>query len=174
MRFTFTGKQFSCQLQCTQCTATTKSGQRCKRRVCIGAPVCSSHRKDFVIKKSGIPGAGKGLFAKRDFKKNEVLGEYYGEELSAKQLTERYGQSTAPYALLAGGKIIDSACKRSLMSVANAKKNLEQANAKFSNNINANGRVNVRAKKKIKAGKEVFVHYGSDYWKYNDGRYKTK
>jgi len=173
MRFTYTGKRFSCQLQCTQCTATTKSGQRCKRRVCVGQPKCSQHR-DFVIKKSGIPNAGMGLFAKREFKKNEVIGEYYGEQVNASQLKSRYGQSTAPYALQAGGVIFDAACKRSLMSVANARKNFSQANAKFSNSLNANGRVNVRAKKKIKAGKEVFVHYGSDYWKFNDGTYKTK
>ena len=173
MRFTYTGKQFSCQLQCEQCTSTTKSGQRCKRRVCIGQPKCSQHR-DFIIKKSGIANAGMGLFARRDFKKNEVLGEYYGEQVSANQLKGRYGTSTAPFGLQAGGLIFDAACKRSLMSVANARKNFSNANAKISSSRNANGRVNVRAKKKIKKGREVFVHYGSDYWKYNHGTYKTR
>ena len=34
---------------------------------------------DFEVKKSTIPGSGKGLFAKRDFKKGERILEYLGE-----------------------------------------------------------------------------------------------
>lgn len=35
-------------------------------------------RKDVEIKDSLISGAGKGLFAKKDFKKGDIIGEYYG------------------------------------------------------------------------------------------------
>ena len=174
MRFNFQqGPPFKCNLQCEQCTAVTSKGTRCKRQVCIGKPVCSLHRKDLQVKKSSIPNSGKGLFAKRDYKKNEVIGQYTGERLTAKQLQDRYGYSTAPYALQVGSMIIDAACSRGIMSLANAKKQKANTNAKLVNKSTSAG-VNVRATRKIKKGKEIFLHYGNDYWKSVHGIHSTK
>ena len=173
MQFKYKGKQFRCPLQCAQCTAITSKGTRCKRKVCIGKPECSLHRKDLQIKKSTIPNAGKGLFAKRDFKKNEVIGKYTGERVTAKQLQDRCGYSTAPYGLQVGNRIFDSACDRGIMSLANAKREMANANAKIVNKGTDSG-ANVRATKSIKKGDEIYVHYGSTYWKYLDGTYSTK
>lgn len=36
---------------------------------------------DLVLKNSKIEGAGKGLFAGKDYKKGEILGEYFGTRL---------------------------------------------------------------------------------------------
>lgn len=41
--------------------------------------------KDFIVKKSLLPGAGLGLFANRDFKKGESLGPYKGKLLTMKE-----------------------------------------------------------------------------------------
>lgn len=47
--------------------------------------------KDFIVKKSLLPGAGLGLFANRDFKKGESLGAYKGKLLTMDECyTEKY------------------------------------------------------------------------------------
>lgn len=158
---------FSCQLQCNRCTANNKSGSRCKNRVCIGTTVCHAHRKQLGlrVKKSTIPDAGKGLFATRKFKKNEIIGQYGGEVISGAEVTDRYSAGTAPYTLKIGAnRYVDSACKRTLMSTANSKKVRSHNNAKFSTVPTANNNINVRATKTIQPGSEIYVFYGDGYW----------
>jgi hypothetical protein len=38
---------------------------------------------DLKVEKSSIKGAGQGLFAKRDFEKNEIIAEYRGKIISS-------------------------------------------------------------------------------------------
>jgi hypothetical protein len=187
MRFehtnTRTNLKFDCKLNCTRCTATTSKGTRCKRRVCVGVAVCHSHRKSLgvKVKQSNIANAGKGLFATKTFKKNAVIGSYSGENVSQAEINRRYGNSkrdNAPYALgasNANGRVLDSACSRSIMSIANSGRQRSRNNAKFSHKMKQDGTINVRATKKIEAGDEIMIWYGKDYWKSAKySRHKTK
>lgn len=178
-----TSLAFDCTLQCNQCTATKKAGGRCKNRVCIGTTVCHVHRKELgvKVKKSTLPNAGKGLFATKTFNKNSVIGEYSGENVSEAEIGRRYGKSkhdNVPYGLGANnakGRVLDSACRRSVMSLANSGRSRMQSNAKFSDRIKPNGTINVRATKKIKAGAEIKIWYGTDYWRTTkNSRHSTK
>jgi hypothetical protein len=175
--------EFKCKLKCTQCTGTTSKGSRCKNKVCVGVAVCHLHRKalGLKVKKSNIPNSGKGLFATKDFKKNVVIGSYGGENVSKAEINRRYGNSkkdNAPYALSAynaKGRVLDSACRRSLMSIANSGRQRKGNNAKFSQQMKPNGTINVRATKTIKAGDEILIWYGKDYWKTAKwSKHKTK
>ena len=60
---------------CPQCTAKTKTGERCKRTTCRYAPFCAAHRA-FTIDESTLPGAGKGIFASRPLKRSDTIGDY--------------------------------------------------------------------------------------------------
>ena len=119
--------------------------------------------------KSDIPDAGKGLFATKAFQTNKVIGAYAGENVSQATINSRYGNSkrdNAPYALSANnlqGRVLDAACRRSLMSVANSGRNRTQSNAKYSSVMKQDGTINVRATKRIKEGDEIPIWYGKDY-----------
>lgn len=181
-RHAASGTHFSCRLKCTQCIANveqrgtdgqTKS-RRCKRRVCVGTNVCSKHRSEITgltIRPSNIKGAGKGVFATRDFDMGEVLGVYTGEILDQDTVNARYGRSetaVVPYGVGVTYKnqsvVIDAACARSLLSMANGKPTMRASNAFFSDMTNFDGFVNVFAHKPIKKGTEVLINYGKDYF----------
>jgi hypothetical protein len=120
-----------------------------------------------LVKKSNIPGAGKGLFATKDFKKNATIGFYDGRRVTQATLDEHYGEkSTAPYTVKSkDGLFLDAACARSLMSTANASRNLKGSNAKFSSSAMADGTVKISATKGIKKDSEILLYYGKDYWR---------
>lgn len=174
------GSEFSCKLQCQQCAATTKTGAKCKRSVCIGIPYCWTHARLAGLAVKNTEGRGKGLFAygkdrkQREtgspavFKKNDVIAEYAGELISREELARRYNNVTAPYTLASAqkGKYIDAACKRGLGSLANDPRGTGlQANARLS--VGRNGG-NLKATKNIYHGQEILTSYGRDYWRNHD------
>ena len=173
-----TGHTFRCQVKGGRCPAQTQNGTQCKNRVVLGRRLCHVHRKTRLglqVKKSTIANAGRGLYTTRDIKKGDVIGRYAGQLISTTMLNDRYGagkKDNAPYALAAsrsahssGHKIVDSACLRGIMSMANSKKTRSQSNARFSDQIRKDGTVNVRATKNIHAGNEIFIFYGSGFMK---------
>ena len=65
--------------ECERCTATAKSGNRCRNRTCRGT-VCWQHLKrdsGLRVKQSQIAAAGMGLWTTRRFKPNEKIGKYF-------------------------------------------------------------------------------------------------
>ena len=130
-----TGRTFRCQVKGGRCPANNQNGQQCKNHVVLGRQLCHVHRKSKLglkVQKSTIANAGRGLYTTRAIKKGDVVGRYAGQLISASMLNERYGagkKANAPYALAAsrtahssGHKIVDSACLRGIMSMANSKK----------------------------------------------------
>lgn len=120
--------EFECELETRQCAAYTVSAghrtkQRCQRKTSKVLPYCWQHMQSeqgLRIGPSLIKEAGQGLFATQLFKKGDVIGEYKGEIIGEKELTKRYGDYTAPYALeLSPGKYVDGACVRYPVVYAN-------------------------------------------------------
>lgn len=125
------------------------------------------------VKKSNIPGAGKGLFVARDFKKGEIITEYEGEKLTWKQCEERNQLKAdnergayyfyinrnhcvdAEYTLWALGRYANDAAG---MGRVEGLRN----NAKYEI---IKGKPYIVATRNIKKGAEVFVGYGKAYWK---------
>ena len=181
---TTTGRTFECQLTCNRCTAQTATGTRWRRRVCVGTQKCFTHRKrdeGLQVKRSLIANSGKGLFATKIFRKNDLIGTgYRGELISRAQLNNRYGQqqnANAPYALSVRNsqQIVDSACERGILSVANTKTVRSQCNAKYSQHIKSDGTVNVRATKRIRPGDEIYIWYGAGFTQtMGNSRHTTK
>jgi hypothetical protein len=120
--------EFACRLKTRRCLGARKSdGKRCSLQVTIGLPYCWRHMRSALgvrVANSRIAGAGKGLFAARDFPRWELIAPYDGEVISRAQLDARYpGDVTGAYALKYSGRppqFIDAACARSAASIINA------------------------------------------------------
>jgi hypothetical protein len=193
-------------MPCTQCSGITKKGDRCKLRAsCVlGCKLfCYRHAyqhtkkvsckdsKNSVacigdgvhVKTSTIPGAGLGLFATRNFKKNELITEYDGriiDNKTAKQVQKNHpGQSFHFVALSLGRTVIDGIKTpipgRGGASFTNDSMNNPPYNAKFfrtykvmpdlpdhRTGLTELTRLFLKATRDITKGEEIFVDYNRE------------
>lgn len=170
-----TGRKFRCNLKKTRCRGRTRAGDRCKRNTIKHWDVCFQHLMSVhgvQVKPSNIPGAGLGLFAARDFHRNEQIGPYIGDKLTTAQIDARYGEdNTAPYALKTrNDRYVDSACKRGFTAYIN---HSGRPNSRF---VLYRGKARVVADiNLIREGREITVSYGPEYRLNEPGvSYKTK
>lgn len=177
----FKSAGWSCPIHCHRCEQTRPNGARCKNRVCFGSPLCHQHNSmkyGVRIKKSTVPGAGKGLFATRAFRRDEWICPYPGEIITSACVDQRYpGDMTAAYVeVLPGGRAVDCACKRGAGSLANAHfksdgtvHSVHRHNAVSSHRPVGDGTSGVwlKSRRNIRAGDEIFHWYG-------DGGYKLE
>lgn len=153
---------FTKPLEKSVCTAKTEEGLPCDR-VTFVEPLCPAHLAQIfnvAVRPSSIPDAGLGVFALRDFKKNEILTPpYTGRTMNDAELFEIYQGNTSPYALEIKKDVnADAAWRRSWGAFINHAK---KPNAKFAIYC---GTANIRAVADIKAGSEIFLDYGKDYF----------
>jgi SET domain-containing protein len=132
--------------------------------------------EDFIVKKSQIPEAGKGLYTKRDIKKGERFLEYLGELITEKELERRADKDLYGYAFfISKKKCIDAYnTPQEIARYANDAKGLTRVESLKNNccyDIWKN-RAWILAEKNIKAGEEILVSYGTEYWK--DIKYNIK
>lgn len=132
--------------------------------------------KDLVVKKSKLKGAGKGLFTKRDIKKGERIVEYIGEIVTEAELDRRAENDIFGYAFfISKNKCIDAYyTPNELARYANDASGLKRIKG-IRNNSCYDVYKNtgwIKAEKNIKAGEEILVSYGAEYWK--DIRYNLK
>lgn len=125
--------------------------------------------EDFEVKKSTIPGAGKGLFIKRDVKKGERIVEYLGEIISWKECDIRAERDEGGYVFFINRKKCIDAFNtpEALARFANDAKGLKKI-AGITNNCKYEIYKNsgwIAATKNIKSGSEVLVSYGAEYWR---------
>lgn len=164
-----------------RCTATSKSGTRCKNETKERYPYCWIHLKSIEglsVKPSHISGAGKGLYAEKEFKAGEKIIDYTGKPVIGEpendvgdyKLVHTQGNSETG----AGRVIIDAEDKTS-SSVARYANDCRARNKRAGECKGENARFNQRgqkgvykvplkAKKKIKKGDEIYVSYGPAYW----------
>ncbi len=123
-----------------------------------------------AVKKSQIPKGGKGLFTTKDIKKDDFVCEYEGERLTWKECLKRNenmeGKGAyfffinskncidAQYTLSAMGRYANDAAGPG--RVAGLRNNCKYEVIK--------GKAYIRATRNIKAGSEILVSYGKDYW----------
>jgi SET domain-containing protein len=132
--------------------------------------------EDLIVKKSTLPKAGKGLFTKKDIKKGERIVEYIGEIITEAELDRRAENDIYGYAFyISKRKCIDAYYRPDeLARFANDAKGLVRVEG-IKNNCCYEiwkNRGWIKAERNIKAGEEIFVSYGAEYWK--DIRYNIK
>jgi len=115
------------------------------------------------VRRSTIPKAGNGLFAKERLRKGAVLGEYIGEVLTAKQAEGR-DPSYFIYKDEGGAKKGAAAMVVDGRTYANPMRWLNhsaQPNAYAE--LQHDGRILFKTKKAVQPGQELFIDYGPDY-----------
>lgn len=122
---------------------------------------------DTFVTTSNIDGAGKGLFAGRDFKKGEIVTKYGGRELTEEQVKK------------SASKYIAGPDKWGQYWDARSVSDPEEERGRWINHppkgVKANvNTYNLQTKKQglviktiraVKAGEEFYYDYGPDYWK---------
>lgn len=119
---------------------------------------------DYIsIKKSKIPKAGKGTFAKVDIPKGTTFGEYVGEVFTGDDISKAEGDYL--FSVSVKGKevkIIDGKDpgKSSWVRFVNSPLKFEDGNAHF---YQYDQKIFIKARKEIKKGEEILAYYGDTY-----------
>lgn len=123
--------------------------------------------KFLIIRKSGLLKAGLGLFTKIDIKKGETIVEYKGRMCLWR--TVRHLDSVNGYLMRVNrSHAIDAArTLKALGRYANDAKGKSRKPGLINNAeyVSEGNRCFIEAIRNIPAGSEIFVSYGTDYWK---------
>ena len=121
--------------------------------------------KYLVVKRSTIPGAGKGLFTKQFIEKGARIVQYKGKRTAWKAIQQQEFNGYVYY--IKRDLVIDARNYiKTFGRYANDAKGISRLK-KFNNNsryVVEGQSVFIEAIKDINAGEEVFVSYGKEYW----------
>ncbi len=123
------------------------------------------------IKKSKIPGAGKGLFAEKLFKRGDKVVEYLGEIVSWAECLKRNSKMKngigTYYFYINERKCIDAQYSvNEFARYANDAAGFVRIEGVRNNSFYQvdKGKAYIVASRNIKIGDEIFVAYGKEYW----------
>ena len=122
--------------------------------------------KQLYLKKSHLPGAGKGLFTKKDIPKGTVIVEYKGRITTWEDIKHEDGKNGYLYYVNSKHVINAKPYVKTFGRYANDAKGRVRVKGLRNNSeyIEKNKRCFIRATKNIHAGDEIFVGYGKEYW----------
>jgi SET domain-containing protein len=122
--------------------------------------------KQLVVKRSTLPGAGKGLFTNKPIPKGAKIVEYKGEIVKWKDVDTRNGRNGYIYYVNRYHVLDAWKTKDALARYANdAKGPSRSENIKNNCTYNIEGvRVFIFSMRDIPAGREILVGYGKEYW----------
>lgn len=123
--------------------------------------------KHLVVKKSQLPDAGKGLFTTVAIPGATRIVEYKGRISTWKEVEDFDGKNG--YIFYVNRKRVIDALpyKKALGRFANDARGIARVKGLRNNAdyIVDGDRCFIESRRRIKAGEEIFVDYGSDYWK---------
>jgi len=126
--------------------------------------------KSLYVDKSTIPNAGQGLFAKRDFKKGEMICNFRGDLIDNEELAKRDvgGERSHYFIEIRPDLTLDVYNSNCMARYANDAEGNEKIGKSNNSEINLNRKDSgafIVATRDIKAGEEIFLSYGEQYWK---------
>ena len=151
-----------------RCAAETKKGGQCKATTRYGA-YCWVHRAQLQgarIKPSTVAGAGKGLFATRDFAPGELIARYTGDLIDTRSGAAPDGFDGSHYVLELSERVAIDAARTNTADgrmVNDARGSGQRNNCRFSVNQQTKSAV-LRATRRIRTGQEFLVAYGGAFW----------
>ena len=122
--------------------------------------------KSLEVKKSSIPGAGKGLFTKKFIPKGRYIAEYRGKITTWKDVNHRNGSNPYIYYVNRNHVIDGSDHAKNMARYVNDAKGPAN-NGLLVNNcvfVVVECRVFLEAKRDILPETELLVGYGKEYW----------
>jgi SET domain-containing protein len=119
-----------------------------------------------VVKRSTIPGSGKGLFTKKEIPKNSKIVEYKGRVSSWKEADHRNGENGYVYYIKRDHVVDALPFKNALARYANDAKGLCRVKGINNNSeyVEEGLKVFIVSRKKIPKNGEILVAYGKEYW----------
>jgi len=122
--------------------------------------------KYLVVKKSTLPGTGKGLFTKTFIPKGAKIVEYKGRIGKWKNIEKNPGENKYIFYVKRNHVIDAKPFKKALARYANDARGLKKIKGLVNNAdyVEKGLRVFIKAKKDIPAGNEILVDYGKEYW----------
>jgi SET domain-containing protein len=124
---------------------------------------------ELYVDNSNIPGAGLGLFSKKNFEKGEIICEFSGDLIDEFEVNNRNKDGRGDYFVNMGDNLTldshDYDCMAKYANDAEGPKRIPglKNNSEiilYSDDYSAC----IVATKSIKAGEEILVKYGSSYW----------
>jgi uncharacterized protein len=123
--------------------------------------------KQLYVKKSNLPGAGKGLFTKVLIPKGTRIIEYKGEKLTWKEV-EKMSEDRNGYVFFFNNQHVIDAWnyKDALARYANDAKGIARVEGLKNNSeyVTVKKKCFIEATRDIPKGSEIFVGYGGEYW----------
>lgn len=122
--------------------------------------------KQLVVKRSTIPGAGKGLFTKKAIPKGTRIVEYKGKISSWKDADHRNGGNGYIY-YVKRYHVIDALPRKSALArYANDARGISRIKGILNNSeyVEDGLKVYIQSVKDIPANGEILVGYGKEYW----------
>ena len=120
---------------------------------------------NLYVDNSSIPSVGKGLFTARNIEKGQLIIEYTGEITTWEMV--RHDPSNM-YIYFVNDDYVINAKKfpDAIARYANDAHGLTRIDGLHNNSkfVNIDGKIFIKATKLIRAGAEVLVDYGKDYW----------
>ena len=122
--------------------------------------------KNLIVKKSTLPGAGKGLFTKICIPKGEKIVEYKGKITNWNDADHQDGENLYIFYINRNHVINASQNKTMLARYANDARGISRAHGVNNNCVyfNENNRIFIKATRDIYPGAEILVGYGKAYW----------
>ena len=123
-------------------------------------------KKNLVVKKSTLPGAGKGLFTKVMIPKGKRIVEYKGEILTWKEVEKMPDERNGYVFFFNNRYVIDAWKYKGFAHYANDARGLTRVEGIRNNSeyITEGKRCFIEASRDIPAGSEILVAYGGEYW----------
>jgi len=123
--------------------------------------------KKMVIKKSSLPGAGKGLFTKVFIPKGTRIVEYKGDIVTWKEVQKMADDRNGYVFFFNNQHCIDAwKTKKGIAHYANDARGLVRIEGVKNNSeyVTEKKRCYIEASRDIPAGAEILVGYGGEYW----------
>jgi uncharacterized protein len=123
--------------------------------------------KQLIVKKSGLPNSGKGLFTRKFIPKGTRIVEYKGKISSWKDVKDEDGKNGYIFYVNRNHVIDALPTLKALARYANDARGLSRIKGVTNNAdyITDGLKAYIESKKDIPAGAEILVDYGKDYWK---------
>lgn len=118
------------------------------------------------VKRSTIPGTGKGLFTKAFIPRGTIVTEYTGKVSTWNEANHDDGKNGYIY-YVTRNYVIDAKDKKdSFAHFANDARGITKVKGIVNNAqyVQKGKRVFIETTKNIEAGEEIFVGYGKEYW----------
>jgi uncharacterized protein len=122
--------------------------------------------KSLRVKKSQLPGAGKGLFTMKYIPKGSRIVEYKGKVSSWKEVDHKKGSNGYIYYISRNHVIDASKNTRALARYANDGRGLYRIPGVVNNAgyVEDDNKVYIESIRDIAPGEEILVSYGKEYW----------